>query len=89
MDRIAVPSSDTDRAKLKAALVEMTNCFTRIEAERDACKEIADEIVRQFEIPKKIVNKLARTMHKRDYETLSAENEDFELLYETLVPARD
>lgn len=88
-DRITVPSSDSDRVKLKAALVEMTNCYSKIDAQRDACKEIADEVVRQFEIPKKIVNKLARTMYKRDYATLSAENEDFELLYETLVPARD
>jgi hypothetical protein len=83
---IIVPSNDKERKKLKAMLVEMTNSFSKVDAERDACKEIADEAVRQFELPKKIINKLARTMYKRNYADLQQENEDFELLYETLVP---
>ena len=86
---IVVPSNDKDRQKLKAMLVEMTNSYAKVDAERDACKEIAAEAVRQFDIPKKIINKLARTMYTRNYADLQQENDDFELLYETLVPPKE
>jgi len=36
-------------------------------------------------LPKKQINKLARTMYKRNYEDVQQENEDFETLYETLI----
>lgn len=87
MSNVVVPSNESDRKKLKAMIVEMTNSYARVDAEREACKEVADEAARQFEIPKKLINKLARTMYKRNYSDLQAENEDFELLYETLTTA--
>lgn len=85
---VVVPSDPNDRKKLKAMLSEMTHCLKRAENERDAMKEIASEAAEQFEIPKKLVNKLARTMYKRNYPDLAAENADFELLYETLVEGK-
>ena len=86
---VEAPSDPKERQKLKAMLVEMTHGYSKVDAERDAIKEIADEAVRQFEIPKKIINKLARTMYKRNYADLQAEQEDFETLYETLVGASE
>ena len=87
-DHINVPSNPADRQKMKTMLAEMTYCLQRADDEREAMKEIANEIQKQFGVPKKIVNKLARTMYKRNYADLQAENEDFELLYETLVEGK-
>lgn len=80
-----VPSSPEDRRKLKAAIVEMTKSMLRMDTERDLLKEIAKTASEDFQIPKKIINKLARTMYKNNYNDLQAENEHFEFLYETLV----
>ena len=85
IDNINCPSSPADRQKLKSALTEMTYCLQRIDDERSAMKDVAEATAEKFGLPKKMISKLARTMYKRDYETLSQENEDFELLYETLV----
>lgn len=79
------PSSPEDRKKLKAALTEMTYCHQRIDDEKSAMKDIADTIAEKFGLQKKVVNKLARTMYKRDYANLQQENEDFEVLYENIV----
>ncbi len=85
MSDVIIPSSPADRTKLKQMLAEMTHCMQRADDEKEQLKEIATEAASQFNIPKKMINKLAKTMYKRSYEDLQAENEDFELLYEVLV----
>ena len=82
------PSSPTDRQKLKTMLTEMTHCLARMDAEREAKKEIAAAIKEEFELAPKLINKLASTMYKRNYADLQQENEDFEDLYETLVEGK-
>ena len=83
-----VPSSPADRQTLKTMLVEITNCMLRMDAERDAKKEIVASIKEKFEIQPKLVNKLASTMYKRNYSDLQAENEDFEEMYEMLIEGK-
>ena len=87
-DRAVIPASVEDRKKMKTMLAEMTHCMQRADDEKESMKDIADQILRQYAIPKKTINKLARTMYKRNYADLQAENEDFELLYETLVESK-
>jgi ribosomal protein L23 len=69
-------------------LTEMTHCLARMDAEREAKKEIATAIKEEFELAPKLINKLAATMYKRNYADLQAENEDFEMMYETLVEGK-
>lgn len=83
-----VPSSPEDRKKLKNMIVEMTNSMSRIDAEREHKKEIATDIKQTFGLQTKMINKLATTMYKRNYANLQSENEDFEMLYETLVEGK-
>lgn len=85
---VTVPSNPVDRKKLKQILVEMTNCMQRADLEKESMKELASDAERQFEIPKKLIKKLATTMYKRSYATLSQEQEDFERLYEVLVEGK-
>ena len=80
-----VPSNPTDRQKLKAALVEITNVLALIDAEKEKLKEIVADAEEQFDIKKKLISKLGRTMYKRNYQNLQQENEDFEELYEIIV----
>lgn len=84
----SIPSNPSDRVKLKTMLAEMTKCFQRIDDERQSIKEIAEAAQEQYEIKKKVVTKLARTMYKHNYADLQAENEHFEELYETLIEGK-
>lgn len=83
-----VPSNPNDRQKLKQMLAEMTHCLHRIDSEKESFKEIASEIQTQYNIQKKMVNKIARTMFKHNYADVHAENEHFEHLYESLVEGK-
>jgi len=83
-----IPSTDTERAAVKAMLVEITNALARIDKEREAITEVCEAAEEKFEIKKKTVRKLATTMYKHAYADLKAENNHFELLYETLVENR-
>lgn len=88
MADILAPSSPADRKKLKTMLSEMTHCMQRADDENESKKEIAEEASKQFDIPKKIINKLAKAMYKHNYDDITAENADFEALYEILVEGK-
>ena len=85
---MSLPSSPNDRQKLKLAIVEITNCLLRIDSEREAMKEIISEASSKYGVDKKMVRKIATTMYKHNYADVQAENEDFELMYETLIEGR-
>lgn len=82
-----IPSNSEERRKLKMLLSECTHSLQRIDDEREALKDLKAEISKNYNIPKKIVNKLAQTMYKHNYADVQAEHEHFETLYETLVQA--
>jgi uncharacterized protein (DUF2236 family) len=87
-DESTVPSSPTDRQKLKAMLVEMTKLMQQNDDNREALKDIASAAQDQFGIKKKLISKLAKTMYKHNYADIQAENEHFEFLYESLVEGK-
>jgi hypothetical protein len=66
-------------------LGEISNSLTRIEAERDLIKEVLTRMQDEFEIPKKLSRKLAKTYHKRNFEEEVATNNDFVETYETVT----
>lgn len=78
-------SSPADRAKIKKMLEEVSNSMTRIAAERDLIKETITEVSKEFELPKKYLNKMARTYHKQNFHTEQADHEEFESLYTTIL----
>jgi Zn-dependent M32 family carboxypeptidase len=81
---ITITSPD-DRKKVKQAVTEISNSLTRIEAERDLIKEIVKEVSDNHQIPKKIVQKIAKTFHKQNLTQEVADHEDFVDLYETVT----
>ena len=88
VDHVSVPSNPEDVRKLKTMLDEATHCMQRSDDEKQSIKDIIDDAYAKFDVPKKLLRKLATTMYRRSYEDVQAENEDFEFLYETLVEGK-
>jgi cyanate lyase len=78
-------SNPTDKQKLKNIIVEITNCMARIDGEKDAIKEMVEDASEKFDLEKKIIRKIAKTMYKADYDSVVAENEHFYEMYETIA----
>lgn len=86
---MSLPSNPKDRQRLKMAIGEITNCLLRIDSEREAMKEIIGDANKKYGVDKKMIRKIATTMYKHNYADVTAENEEFELLYESLVESRN
>lgn len=82
---IIVPSSPADRQKLKLALGEIVDSMTRQAAEKDHVKEVITTIKETFNLDPKYIRKMAKIMYDQSFSDLQQENEDFELLYESIV----
>jgi hypothetical protein len=78
-------SSPEDKKKLKDAITEISKSMTRMEAERDLIKEILKEQSEEFQIPKKILSKIAKTFHKQNLTQEVEDHEDFVELYEEVT----
>ena len=78
---VVIPSSPDDRAKVQAALKEMSAAMTRIEAERDYINESLKMLEENFELPKKYMRKVARVYHKQNINEVKNEFSDVEDIY--------
>jgi len=81
---LVLPSSPEDRNRLLGGIGEMINCLAQITAQQEQKKAIVESLFEDFDIDKKLLNKAAATMYKDNFQKIAAENEDFELLVETL-----
>lgn len=81
-------SNPADRVKIKKMLHEISNSFTRIEAERDLIKETIKEMSDEFSLSKRTLNKMAKVYHKQNFTEEVANQEEFETLYETIVEGK-
>jgi hypothetical protein len=57
----------------------------RSEAERDLIREIVKEQSQELQIPKKIINKIAKTYHKQSLTQDIQDHEDFVEMYEKVT----
>jgi len=81
---LILPSSPEDRKRLMGGIDEIINCLAQMNSQREAKKEIIEHLYEEFGIDKKLLNKVAATLFKDNFQQVAAENEDFELLVETL-----
>jgi hypothetical protein len=82
---MTLPSSPEDKLKLLDALKDISTSMTRMEAERDLLKNIKKEICDDLQLNRKVLNKLARTYHKGNFNEEVEMHKDFESLYETVT----
>ena len=78
---VIIPSSPEDRAKVQAALKEISAAMTRAEAERDYINESLKMLEDNFELPKKYMRKVARVYHKQNINEVKNEFSDIEDIY--------
>lgn len=84
MTNIIIPSSEEDRKRIKAAMEEISNSYTRVEAERDFVKEAINSLSEDVDVPKNILRKMARIYHRQNMADVVSEVEDIEALMESI-----
>lgn len=84
MNYVLTPEQKKD---LQNAIREISNSMVRTEAERDLIKDIVKTQSDNLQIPKKIINKIAKTFHKQSLHQEVADHEDFVELYEKVTSA--
>jgi len=77
--------SDTDRQKLRKAVLEVNDSLTRISAERDLQKEILTKVSDELEIDKKMFRRMCRAYFKSNFNQEVQENTDFEEFYTAII----
>lgn len=77
--------TDEQKKQLKGAIQEISNSMLRSEAERDLIREIVKEQSAELQIPKKIINKIAKTYHKQSLTQDIQDHEDFVELYDKVT----
>jgi hypothetical protein len=82
---VIIPSSPVDLAAIKCYLDTGSDSLTRIAGEREAIKEIIDEVAEKFGLPKKIVRKLINVHYKANLNEINAETEDLVELYSAVT----
>jgi hypothetical protein len=85
MSNIILPSSDSDKERIKGCMEEISNSYTRMEAEREFINEAIEALADDVDVPKKYLNKLAKIFHKQNLSETVGEMEDVEALYETVL----
>lgn len=80
-----MPSSPADRKHIMDVMGEISASKTRSEAERDFQKEAISELYAKFKIPKRLLNRFAKSFHNQSYTEELAVDSDFETLVEVLA----
>lgn len=76
---------DQDRKKIRDAMIEASNSFIRIDAEKDLIKNIIADLNDAYKIPKKQLSKMVKVYHKNNFQEEVAEADEFEELYQTIT----
>jgi len=82
---MTLPTTPADKLKLLDALKDISTSMSRTEAERDLLKNIKKDICDELQLNRKVLNKLARTYHKGNFNEEVEMHKDFETLYETVT----
>lgn len=78
-------SNPGDINAIKEELKEASKSMTRIESERELLKDIKSNLVTKFNIPRKLASKVIKIYHQQNYQEVLDEQEELEVLYESLV----
>lgn len=74
---------------LKDSLSNLCDIYTMMDAQKDAAKEVIDNVFEELKIPKSLVRKMAKTYYKANFYSVVSENEEFETLYNEAVNEND
>ena len=84
-----LPSSPSDRAKIKDAVYEVVGVMREIKDKRSFITDTKKLMKEQYGIPPKIFTKMAKTYQEANYQDVISENETFGFMFETLFEKAD
>ena len=64
---------------------EFSDVKTMMESQKEVMKEIVNYLYEELAIPKKMIRKMGVVYHKKNFSEVTAENEEFETLYEGII----
>ncbi len=82
---IVIPSSPADQADILRVMRDISDSMLKIEAQKAYQKDEIAALAEKYDLPKKYLNKMARTYHKNSYDQDRKASEDFSVLYETVT----
>ena len=85
MSGIIIPSSPEDRKRIKDCMEELSNSFTRVEGERDFAKEAISSLSEEVDLPKKVLNQMAKIYHKQNIAEVTGDFADMSELYDIVM----
>nr|QMP83689.1 MAG: hypothetical protein [Caudoviricetes sp.] len=77
--------TDEQLNTLKKGLREFSDVMSMMESQKEVMKDILGSLYDELKIPKKLIRKMAVTYHKKNFSEVTAENEEFEVLYEGVI----
>lgn len=77
--------NDNERKRLKKAIMELNDSFTRVAAERDLQKEIIYTLFDELGVEKKLVRRMAKAYFKANFGEEVEENKAFEESYDLII----
>lgn len=84
-NEVVLPSSPADQANIKAVLDDIVVLMNKKDFIMQEIKDHVAGLEETYELPKSLINKMARTLYKENYSQLTKESETFELAFETIV----
>lgn len=85
--QVILPTNEADRKKIMDAMQEISHCYTRIEGEKEYVKDAIAEISKTYSLPKRMLNKLSKVLHKGNFDEEAGKFEELSDLYDSLVSA--
>ena len=77
--------NETERKRLKKAIMELNDSFTRVSAERDFQKEIITTLHDELGVDKKLLRRMAKAYFKANFGEEVEENKAFEESYDLII----
>jgi|15BtaG_2_1085339.scaffolds.fasta_scaffold32225_2 uncharacterized protein YutE (UPF0331/DUF86 family) len=81
----ALPNDPNTLKSINSALQEISNSKTRIEAEKDCIKDIVQKLHEEHQIPKRLINRLAKVWHLRNFVEEITADEEFQEAWEQIA----
>lgn len=80
-----IPSDPAARKAILDGIKEISNQWAVVDGYKNSVKDILETLSEKHELPKKYLRRLARTYHNQTFEAQQSENDEFSILYETIV----
>lgn len=85
---IVIPSNTAELKVIKSAIGEASDCLIRIDSEKEAIKDIVEDLAEKYELPKRFISKMIKTHHKATFDKETSDLEDFMELYTAVQGAK-